>query len=99
MDTVILRSSCSWVWTAIWILTASIALGQGDDRFIGTWALDRDFEVVELTFRSNGRYELHTMSTEVGGYHLVDRGRYQVTGQEVTLTLDEVPGKSREPSL
>jgi hypothetical protein len=80
------------MWVGIFLASASASLGQ-DNPLIGVWAIDEEWQITELMFRSNGRYQLDTKS--VGsefGYHNIERGRYEINGREVTLMLDEYLG-------
>jgi hypothetical protein len=88
------QMSFSWLWIALSLLTASVALGQGDDRFVGVWTLDEGFQTVEFLFRSDGRYQLDKKSTDpVLDFSSTDRGRYEVSGQTLTLRPYEYLGE------
>ncbi len=52
---------------------------------VGIWALDEGFQIVELLFRSDGRYQIDTKSTDpVSSFS--ERGRYSINGQAIALT-------------
>jgi hypothetical protein len=77
----------TWLWVSVHLMIASAALGQGDDRLVGIWSTDDGFEIVELLFRSDGRYQLDTKSADpVFGYASTERGRYEVDGPSLALT-------------
>jgi hypothetical protein len=77
----------NFLWAAVCLLTASVTAGQGDDRLIGIWVSDQGYQTIELLFRSDGVYQVDTRSTDpTSDFGLTDRGRYQVTGQALTLT-------------
>ena len=69
-----------------WIASAT-AMGQGDDDLVGVWHSDQGFRTVDLLFRSDGRYQLDTQSTDpVIDLSSTERGRYLIEGQALTLT-------------
>ena len=69
-----------------WIASAT-AMGQGDDDLVGVWHSDQGFWTVDLLFRSDGRYQLDTQSTDpVIDLSSTERGRYLIEGQALTLT-------------
>lgn len=75
------------------LLLGPAAFGQGDDRFIGVWAADEGFQIVELLFRSDGRYQRDTRSTDpVFDFSSTERGRYEVQGQTLTLAPYDYSG-------
>ena len=79
MKSLIQQSRFSSIWVAIYLMIASVALGQGDDRLVGIWAIDEGFQIVELLFRSDGRYQLDTKSTDpVLDFSSTERGRYEI---------------------
>lgn len=80
---------------------ASLGRAQADERFVGIWTMDEGFQITELLFRSDGRYQLDTKSTEpVPSFSSSERGYYDVNGQNLTLTpydfLGEPQGKGYE---
>ena len=75
------------MWVAISLIAAVSAFGQEDDRLVGIWASDDGFQVIEFLFRSDGRYQMDTRSTDPDfGFSSTERGRYEVSGQALTLT-------------
>lgn len=83
------------LWAAFPFSLATAALGQGDDRLVGVWTLDEGFQIVELLFRSDGRYQLDTRSTDPSfDFAMTEGGRYAVAGQGITLTPYEYFGTS-----
>jgi hypothetical protein len=59
---------------------------RDDNPLVGIWTLDEGFQIVELLFRSDGRYQLDKRSTDPGSdLSSTDRGRYQIAGQVLTL--------------
>lgn len=78
----------------LWLTLASAFLARGDDRLIGVWTLDEGFQIVELTFRSDGRYQMDTRSTDpVFDFSSTDRGRYEVLGEVLSLDSYEYFGE------
>src|SRR3954451_13880568 len=72
----------TWLSATLYLAVASAALGKGDDRLVGIWARDEGFQMIELLFRSDGRYQLDTKSTDPDlDFSSSERGRYQVTDQ------------------
>jgi hypothetical protein len=77
----------SAMWAALCLLVATATVGRGDDRLVGIWTVDEGFQIVELLFRSDGRYQLDTKSTDpVLDYSSSERGLYHVGGPALTLT-------------
>lgn len=71
-----------------------VAQVRGDDRLVGIWSRDEGFQMVELLFRSDGRYQLDKRSTDpVFDFASTDRGRYQVEGSVLTLMPYEYFGE------
>ena len=64
------------VCTAVYLIAALAALGEGDGRLAGIWTADQGYRTVELLFRSNGRYQLLTRSSASEFGAIEDRGRY-----------------------
>jgi hypothetical protein len=68
-------------------MPASVVQGQEDNPLVGIWTLDEGYQITELLFRSDGGYQLDTNSTDTDlDYSLTERGRYQTSGQTLTLT-------------
>jgi hypothetical protein len=69
-----------------WIANTS-AMGQGNDQLVGIWHSDDGFRTVDLLFRSEGRYQLDTQSTDPAiDLSSTERGHYLIEGQALTLT-------------
>lgn len=61
---------------------------------VGRWTLDEGFQVVEFTFRSDGRYQIDTRGTDpVFDLAFTDRGRYALAGDTLSLTPYEFFGE------
>jgi hypothetical protein len=95
------QSRFSSVSITIYLLMASIALGQGENPLVGIWARDEGFQLIEILFRSDGRYQLDTKSTDpVLDLSSAERGRHEINGQALTSTpydyLSEPQSKSFE---
>jgi hypothetical protein len=64
---------------------------------VGRWTLDEGFQVVEFLFRSDGRYQIDTRSTDPAfDFAFTDRGRYTLAGDLLGLAPYEFFG---EPGL
>ncbi|MCI0535233.1 MAG: hypothetical protein L0Z50_08395 [Verrucomicrobiales bacterium] len=88
------QSKFTSLCVTIYLLIASVALGQGANPLVGIWTLDEDFQIVELLFRSDHRYQLNTKSTDPAlGFSSSERGRYDFDGQALTLTPYEYFGE------
>ena len=75
------------------LLGAGISL-KADDRLVGVWVLDEGWQITELTFRSDGRYQLDTRSTDpTMDLSSSERGRYQTNGEELFLAPYEFFGE------
>lgn len=67
-------------------MLVSLTLAQADDRLVGIWALDEGFQIVEVLFRSDGRYQIETRSTDPAfDFSSTERGRYTTSGLALTL--------------
>lgn len=77
-------------WLALSLFCLTTALfnpARGDDRLIGIWIVNEGSQVTELLFRSDGRYQLDTKSTEPDfDFSSTDRGYYELGGDLLTLT-------------
>jgi hypothetical protein len=73
---------------------ATPAAGQQvDARLVGVWVLDEGYQVTELLFRADGRYQVDTKSTNPElDYLLTEQGTYHTEGQRLTLTPYEYFG-------
>jgi hypothetical protein len=72
---------------AIWMIPIPRAVGQSDNTLVGIWTRDEGFQIVALLFRSDGRYELDTKSTNpVLDFSSAERGKYDISGITLTLT-------------
>lgn len=82
------------VWLALLLLFTSAGSVRGDDRFVGSWVLDEGFQIVEILFRSDGRYQIDTRSTDPDfGFFFTERGRYEVAGTGLSLHSYEYFGE------
>ncbi len=89
-----LQNRFSPIWMALCFIFALTTPGWADDRLVGIWVRDEGFQIVELLFRSDGRYQLNTKSTDpVFDFSSTERGRYEVNGQVLTLTPYEFLGE------
>src|SRR4051794_3462578 len=60
--------------------------GQTDLPQVGIWIVNDGVQILELLFRSDGRYQLETKSTDpIGGSSFTERGRYEFKGQTLEL--------------
>src|SRR5690348_584449 len=74
------------IWLALAGMTGATAFGQGDDRLVGVWDGHDDVQTVKLLFRSGGRYQLDSKSTDpILDLSSTERGWYQVAGETLTL--------------
>ncbi|MCC7376905.1 MAG: hypothetical protein IT581_19760 [Verrucomicrobiales bacterium] len=81
------------LWTSLCLLLATLA-AAADDRFVGVWTRDEGFQIVELLFRSDGRYQLDTRSTDPNfDFESSELGRYEVGGEALTLLPYEFIGE------
>jgi hypothetical protein len=71
---------------AVWVAAASVALAQGDDRFVGVWIGQGWVNTVELLLRSDGQYQVEARTVGSEFDPMVDRGRYEVAGQTLRMT-------------
>jgi hypothetical protein len=93
MNSLIRHIRLAALWTALPFSLTTAVLGQGDDRLVGVWALDEGFQIVELLFRTDGRYQRDTRSTDPSfDFASTEGGRYAVNGQLITLTPYEYFG-------
>jgi hypothetical protein len=75
---------------------AAAVLGQGDDRVVEVGVQDEGFQIVEFLFRSDGRYQIDTRSTDPEfGYAMTERGRDEVRGQELQVISYEFSGEAQ----
>ena len=75
-------------------MVVSVAREREGNRLVGIWALDEGFQTVRLFFRSDGRYRQDTKSTDSSfGFSFTDGGRYEINGQELTLSPYEYLGQ------
>jgi hypothetical protein len=86
------------------LATASIARGPASAPLVGVWVVDEGYQITEFLFRSDGRYQLDTKSTDSYlDYAFSERGRYEVDGQTLTIKpyeyFGEPYGKSYEFAL
>jgi hypothetical protein len=65
---------------AIYFMVSSLAHGQAENPLVGIWTADEGFQVVQLLFRSDGRYKLDTKSTDpILDFSSTEQGRYELT--------------------
>jgi hypothetical protein len=63
------------------------ARAQSADALVGVWAADEGFQIVEHLFRSDGRYQLDTRSTDpFTDYSFSERGFYSVANGTLEIT-------------
>src|SRR5215212_746388 len=68
--------------------------GQTDLLQVGIWIFNDGAQILELLFRSDGRYQLETKSTDpIGGSSFTERGRYEFKGQTLELAPYDYIGK------
>ena len=85
------------MWLGFQLTIASVALGQADDLLVGIWSADEGFQIVDLLFRSDGRYQLDTRSTDpVLDFSSSERGRYAISGQTLILTPYDYLGEPQD---
>lgn len=66
-----------------------------DDRLVGVWRIDDGFQITELLFRSDGRYQLDTRNADpTVDLSETERGRYEVNGDGLFLTPYDFIGES-----
>ena len=67
---------------------------RADDRLVGVWTIDDGWQITELLFRSDGRYQLDTRNADpTVDLSTTELGRYQVSGGELFLTPYEFIGE------
>jgi hypothetical protein len=81
------------------LATTPVEREAADAPLVGVWVADEGYQIVELLFRSDGRYQRDTKSTDPNlDYAFDERGRYVIEGQTLTVTpyeyLGEPSGKS-----
>lgn len=69
---------------ALYLMTTGLAPGQDLNQLVGVWVIDDGWQITELLLRSDGRFQKDVKSTEPNGYHLVDRGQFELNGQVLT---------------
>jgi hypothetical protein len=73
--------------------TASAARETADAPLVGVWVMDEGYQITELLFRSDGRYQRDTRSTNPDlDYSSSERGRYEIEGQALTVAPYEYFG-------
>lgn len=93
MNSYIRKSRWSSIGVALYLLAPAIAPAQAIDELVGIWVIDDGWQITELLLRSDGRYQFDEKSTEPNGYHLIDRGRFELNGQTLTLRPYEYFGE------
>ncbi|HWQ91664.1 MAG TPA: hypothetical protein VN673_08330 [Clostridia bacterium] len=82
----LIRRNLSALSITLCLLTGSVTLGQSTDQLVGIWTVDEGYQIVEYLFRSDGRYQIDTRSTEPPfDFSFTDRGRYTASGQALAL--------------
>ena len=82
------------LWIAISLACFGFNRLAADDRLVGRWLQDQGFQTLEYTFRSDGRYQLDTRSSDPSiGFSFTDRGEYDATGTSMTLRPYEYFGE------
>jgi hypothetical protein len=57
-----------------------------DNPLVGIWIMDQEYQIVEVLFRPDGRYQQETMTPSgEAQYYLTERGRYAIEGQTLVL--------------
>ncbi|MHC1763222.1 MAG: hypothetical protein AB9869_02795 [Verrucomicrobiia bacterium] len=88
-----------WLGLAMIFMLPWAALGQSDSPLVGVWAIDDGWQVRELLFRSDGRYQADSRNADpTVGFSLTERGRYEVNGQTLALMPYEYFGEP-QPKL
>jgi hypothetical protein len=78
----------------------SAATLAAESPLIGVWVLDEGYQITEYLFRSNGRYQLDTRSTNPDlDYLLTEQGTYQITSDRLTLSPYEYFGEPQSKQL
>ena len=78
-------------WVTFSFMIASVARGQENNPLIGIWAVDEVSQSLACLFCSDGRYQLDTTNPDpVAGSTVTERGRYEIHGQALTLTPDDL---------
>ena len=68
-------------------MTSPVTSERADGPLVGIWLMDDGFQIVELLFRSDGRYQLTTTSTDSDfAGSSTERGRYAAEGRAITLS-------------
>jgi hypothetical protein len=81
-------------WCFLTLFLASLFIARADDRLVGIWVLDEGYQVTDYTFRSDGRYHIHTRSTDpVMDYTFSEQGRYQVADTTIAFWSYEYFGE------
>lgn len=67
------------------VLSSAVAAEQGDDRLVGIWTADQGYRTVKWLFRSDGKYQLETKSTDPEfPFGSTDRGEYEIAAESFT---------------
>lgn len=89
----------SWWWLALVFLLPCVALGQANNPLVGVWVIDDGWQIRELLFRSDGRYQANSISADpIPGLDLTERGRYELNGLTLAMMPYEYFGEP-EPKL
>jgi hypothetical protein len=77
-------------------MVTSVAREREDNPLVGIWELDEGLQIVQLLFRSDGRYQLDTKGSDpASDFSSTERGRYEMNGRTLILTPYDYLG---EPS-
>lgn len=76
-------------------LHSALAFGQQNDaRLVGTWVIDDGWQIVEVLFRSDGRYQRDERNADPNsGFNFTERGRYELHGQVLSMMPYEFLGE------
>jgi hypothetical protein len=81
-------------WCFLTLFLASLFIARADDRLVGIWVLDEGYQVTDYTFRSDGRYHIHTRSTDpVMDFSFIEQGSYMVADATIDLWSYEYFGE------
>lgn len=73
---------------ARWMCVIAVSMWslRADDRLVGVWTIDDGFQITELLFRSDGRYQFDTRNVDATvDLSETERGRYAVNGGKLFL--------------
>ena len=83
----------------ICLIALTSLFARADDRLVGVWVIDDGWQIVELLFRSDGRYQLDTRNADPSmDSSSTERGRYEVNGAELFLAPYDFIGEAESRS-